>query len=369
LVSCPLNGTFCTPPQSLTQFLQTDVSAFAHNFQTPKVEQASLNVERELVHRFAAGVSYMYVHGENLIRARDVNLPPPTEVAYPVYDDSGTNFLGSYYNVDSFSTWQFTRTLTCPFPPCINPLARPIPQLGAINVFESAASSVYHGMTVSVRRRMTSGLYFRLAYTFARAIDDGQDELVAGRPVTVQNSYSTRAERGPSVTDQRHRFVFSWIAEPKPFHRNHEWLGRIFNDWKISGVATVGSGRPIEARVFGDPNQDGNSTNDRLPGAGRNAFLGPDYATTDMRLTRRLYVGDRVKLDLVAESFNLFNRENKRVQLSDDGFLNSAGQFIQVDKTIGINHFPAQYRRPTNFLKATDAYAPRQVQIALRLIF
>jgi hypothetical protein len=369
LVSCAMNGTFCTPPPTLTQFLQTDVSAFAHNFQTPKVEQASLNVERELVRRLAAGVSYMYVHGENLIRARDVNLPPPTEVAYPVYDDSGTNFLGSYYGVDSFSTWQFTRTLTCPFPPCINPLARPIPQLGAINVFESAASSVYHGMTVSVRRRMTSGLYFRLAYTFARAIDDGQDALVAGRPVTVQNSYSTRAERGPSVTDQRHRFVFSWIAEPKPFHRNHEWLGRIFNDWKISGVATVGSGRPIEARVFGDPNQDGNSTNDRLPGAGRNAFLGPDYATTDMRLTRRLYVGDRVKLDLVAESFNLFNRENKRVQLSDDGFLNSAGQFIQVDKTIGINHFPAQYRRPTNFLKATDAYAPRQVQIALRLIF
>jgi hypothetical protein len=369
LVSCPLNGTFCTPPPSLTQFLQTDVSAFAHNFQTPKVEQASLNLERELVHRLAAGVSYMYVHGENLIRARDVNLPPPTEVAYPVYDDSGTNFLGSYYGVDSFSTWQFTRTLTCPFPPCINPLARPIPQLGAINVFESAASSVYHGMTVSVRRRMTSGLYFRLAYTFARAIDDGQDALVAGRPVTVQNSYSTRAERGPSVTDQRHRFVFSWIAEPRPFHRNHEWLGRIFNDWKISGVATVGSGRPIEARVFGDPNQDGNSSNDRLPGAGRNAFLGPDYATTDMRLTRRLYVGDRVKLDLVAESFNLFNRDNQRVQLSDDGFLNSAGQFVKIDKTIGINHFPAQYRRPTNFLKATDAYAPRQVQIALRLIF
>jgi hypothetical protein len=36
-------------------------------------------------------------------------------------------FLGAYDNVDSFSAWQFTRSLTCPFPPCINPLARPIP--------------------------------------------------------------------------------------------------------------------------------------------------------------------------------------------------------------------------------------------------
>jgi hypothetical protein len=125
----------------------------------------------------------------------------------------------------------------------------------------------------------------------------------------------------------------------------------------------------VEARVYGDPNQDGNSSNDRLPGAGRNAFLGPDYATTDMRLTRRLYLRDRVKLDLVAESFNLLNRDNQRVQFSEDGFLNTAGQFVQIDKRIGINIFPAQYRRPANFLRATDAYTPRQVQIALRLIY
>ena len=251
-----MHTTFCAAPDTITAHLTSDVSAFAHNFQTPKVQQASLNIEREVSHRFAAGISYMYVHGENLIRARDVNLPPPTNVAYPVYDDSGTNFLGTYYNVDTFSTWQFTQTLTCPFPPCINPLVRPIPQLGAINVFESAASSVYHGLTVSLRRRMTSGLYFRLAYTFGHAVDDGQDALVAGRPVTVQNSYATSAERGPSVTDQRHRFAFSWIVDPRPFSRSHAFLGRIFNDWKMSGVVTIGSGRPVDAKVFGDPNQD-----------------------------------------------------------------------------------------------------------------
>ena len=92
----------------------------------------------------------MYVHGVDLIRARDVNLPPPVNVSYPVYDPSGTNFLGTYYDVDSFSTVQPTRSLTCPFPPCINPLARPIPQLGSINVFESAASSVYHDHNIGI---------------------------------------------------------------------------------------------------------------------------------------------------------------------------------------------------------------------------
>jgi hypothetical protein len=85
----------------------------------------------------------------------------------------------------------------------------------------------------------------------------------------VQNSYTPKSERAASVTDQRHRFVVSWIGEPRPFHRGQEFLGRIFNDWRFSGVTTVGSGRPVNARVLGDPNQDRNDLNDRLPGYGR----------------------------------------------------------------------------------------------------
>jgi hypothetical protein len=369
LVSCELTSTVCAAPNALKGYLNTEVASFSSNFKTPKVQQASLNLEREISHRLSAGVAYMYVHGIDLIRARDVNLPPPTSVSYPVYDESGTTFLDSYYKVASFSTWQFSPTMTCPFPPCINPLARPVPQLGAINVFETASSSVYHGLTLSVRRQMTDGFYFRLAYTFAHAIDDGQDALVAGRPGTVQNSYATSAERASSVTDQRHRLAFSWVAAPKLFHRDQPLLGKIFNDWKLSGVLTIGSGRPVNARVDGDPNRDGNDFNDRLSGWGRNAFVGPDYATTDLRLTRRLYVHDRMKIDFIAESFNLFNRDNQRVQITDDGFQTNIGAFVQIDKQIGINSYPAHYEHPANFLKATDAYAPRQVQLALKFIF
>src|SRR5207244_3158944 len=140
LLPCPV----VAPPARPGQLRTPGLGALAPDIPAPQVEQASRRMERAIAHRLAVAVSYMYVHGEDLIRARDVNLPPPVNVAYPVYDASGTNFLGSYYNVESFSTWQFISTLTCPFPPCINPLARPIPQLGAINVFESAASSMYH---------------------------------------------------------------------------------------------------------------------------------------------------------------------------------------------------------------------------------
>jgi TonB dependent receptor len=272
LVQCAPLAPACTPPASLMQFAESDVSAFAHNFRTPEVHQASLTLEREVAKRVVVQASYSFVHGQNLVRARDVNLPAPTEVEYPIFDASGLDVLG-YGNVDTFSTWQFSSSLTCPFPPCINPLARPLPQLGSINVFESAASSVYHGATLSIKRQMTHGIYFRLAYTYAHAIDDGQDALVAGRPATVQNSYSPSSERGNSVTDQRQRFVFSWIYEPQSLNGGQGWMGKISKGWKSSGVFTAGSGRPVdESRCWG--RQSGRQFRQRPPSGHQPQFAG-----------------------------------------------------------------------------------------------
>jgi hypothetical protein len=368
LVTCALLANSCSVPTNLMQFAQSTISAFAHDFRSPEVHQVSVSLERELANRVVGEISYSFVHGQNLIRARDLNLPPPSTVEYPVYDASGFNLLG-YGPVQTFATWQFTTSSTCPFRPCINPLARPIPQLGSINVFESAASSVYHGATISIRRQMTHGLYFRFGYTYAHAMDDGQDALVAGRPATVQNSYLPNSERANSVTDQRNRFVFSWIYEPHALNGGQGWLGKLTKGWKNSGVVTAGSGRPVDATVAGDANQDGNYGNDRLPKARRNSFVGPDYSTTDMRIARRIYSKNGRKLEFTAESFNLFNRLNSRFQLTSDGAVSNAAQFNYGTKVIGIRHFPAYYQIPTNFMHAMNAYAPRQIQFALRFGF
>jgi hypothetical protein len=369
LVSCPLYAANCALPAGFTQGVTNNVSAFAPNFVTPRVQQTSVTLEKEIANHTTVSLSYLYVHGEHLIRALDVNLPQPVALSYPIFDATGSNFTGGYYTVDSFATWQFTQSLACPFPPCINPLGRPIAQLGAINEFQSAASSVYNGATVSINRRVSRGTYIRLAYTFAHAIDDGQDALVAGQPATVQNSYEPTAERGPSATDQRHRLVAAFSAEPRPFHRGHELLGALFNDWKFSTVVNYGSGRPVNATVAGDPNQDGNDLNDRLPGYSRNAFTGPDYATTDLRITRKLRLGERYKLNLVAESFNLFNRDNQRVVITSNGLIANATTFVQSSVSASNAFYPGYYQQPGNFLRPNAAYAPRQIQLALKFIF
>jgi hypothetical protein len=163
--------------------------------------------------------------------------------------------------------------------------------------------------------------------------------------------------------------VFSWMYEPRALNGGHGFAGKLTKGWKNSGVVTAGSGRPVNAAIVGDANQDDNTNNDRLPGARRNSFVGPNYTTTDMRVGRTIYRRSRLKVDFTAESFNLFNRLNRRFQLTDDGALSNAAQFNYGIKHIGINYFPAYYQVPTNFMKAANAYAPRQVQFSLQMRF
>ena len=60
LVNCPVTSTNCQLPSGMAQLEQADVSAFSHNFKTPRVQQASLNVEREVAHRTGGG-SFLHV--------------------------------------------------------------------------------------------------------------------------------------------------------------------------------------------------------------------------------------------------------------------------------------------------------------------
>ena len=369
LVNCPPTARTCAPPSNLTGFLASNVSAFSPTFQTPYVMQASLSVEREIGRKFTLTGSYLFVHGEHLIRERDVNLPPPVTVTYPAFNDTGTQFLGTYFTEQSFATWQLTPSLTCPFPPCINPLQRPIPGLGAINEFDSAAASIYHGLTISASRRVGSGLYFRMSYSWAEAFDDVQDALVAGSFGNVQNSYNPNSDWGRSVTDQRHRVVASAIYELSPFDRSHETLQRCFDHWKLATIVTAGSGRPVNPTIAGDPNQDGNPDNDRLPGVARNTYTGPNYASTDLRLSRHFQLREHTRLELMAESFNLLNRDNKRVTITDAGFTGAAGDFVLGTARAGNTIYPGYYTLNPNFLVPTSAFAPRQVQLALKFHF
>jgi hypothetical protein len=215
----------------------------------------------------------------------------------------------------------------------------------------------------------TSGLATptRTRLTMARM----RSSPVAQRPCRIRTR-RVRSEAN-SVTDQRNRFVFSWMYEPHALNGGQGWLGKLTKGWKNSGVITAGSGQPVNAQVQGDANQDGNSENDRLSGARRNSFTGPDYGTVDMRLSRyaalaptvcpqwrQAGVHRRIVQPLQSAQPAVSTHQRRRPEQRGH---------LPLPKHIGINYFPAYYQLPTNFMKATSAYAPRQLQFALRLWF
>jgi hypothetical protein len=166
-------------------------------------------------------------------------------------------------------------------------------------------------------------------------------------------------ERGLSVTDQRNRFLAAAVLEPRPFHFNNAVLTALADHWKFSSVVTFGSGRPLQCD-HGRRCKSGRKHLQR-PAAGykRNAFIGPDYFTTDMRIARTLKLNERVRLEILAESFNLTNRTNARVTISDDGFYNSAGQFVAYSAKVNGKMYPGQFQINSQFLLPTNSYVPR----------
>src|SRR5260370_24435679 len=73
---------------------------------------------------------------------------------------------------------------------------------------------------------------------------------------------------------------------------------------------TAQTGQPYSAVVNFDLNGDGNSRTDRVPGVGRDTLYLPNFVSLDPRLTKSIPLRERVKLQLILEAYNVFNRTN-----------------------------------------------------------
>ena len=79
----------------------------------------------------------------------------------------------------------------------------PYPQFGAINLYSNFSHNTYHGGTVRVERRFTSGLAFNAFYTYSKTLTDVSSEGTA----TGVTYYNRSLEKGRADYDMRHHFV------------------------------------------------------------------------------------------------------------------------------------------------------------------
>jgi outer membrane receptor protein involved in Fe transport len=310
---------------------------FSPDYASPMTQQASLGVEYELAPNLAVSVNYIFVKGTHISRTRDINLRPPVPTTIQIAGEGAVTYL------------RFPGRLSTAF--------------NRLSQFESTGNSVYNGLAIQVNKRFSHNFQFLVSYTWSAAIDDAPDQtsVVPGNAgddsKVVQNTLFIRGDRGRSVVDIPHRFVLSGIWELNYAKGLSNPVARaILDGWNISGILTASSGFPYSQQVGFDLNNDGNRFTDRAPGVGRNTQRLPKFVSFDPRVTRDIRFGERVKLQLIWEAFNVFNRSN----------------FSQVSTTLfaaGSGSTAGQLVRQTSFGRPTNTVDPRIMQLAAKFVF
>lgn len=317
---------------------------------TPYIVQYSLGVQQALTNRLTLDVSYLGSDGVKLYNTININQPPPA-----VQTQAQAN------------------------------AARPFPAWGNITWAESGAHASYNALLTKVQQSYGNGLSFIASFTYAKAIDDSAGIISAGdsSKALPQDSYDLAAENGPSDFDIKDRLVLSPVYE-LPFGKGKPWLqdglgSKIIGGWQLSGIFSTQTGTPFTVYDGGSYNNFSDTyqladrpnyvSNPNVGGAktakqwfntaafaaqpkgafgtsGRNTVRGPHYTDLDATIVRRFPIYETADLEFRVEGFNLANHPN----------------------LYNPNSTSAQFGTQA-FGTITNAYAPRQLQFALKLEF
>jgi len=317
-VGFPAN--FLDPNTINLQQLQTfHIRAVNPNDPSPRVQQWSFGLQRELARDWVAELNYVGTHSDNLYTLHDFNQP---------------------LIVNNVSTGVV-----------------PFPNFGYVEYSDTIGRGNYNGMEATLSRRFLNGLSLRAAYTYSRSLDNTPEELESnsGAP---PNGRNFNAWYGNSDFDIPHRIAVTYVYE-LPFGRGKAFLqngilSTIFGGFRTSGVYTFYSGHPFTVneggalgsaldpfgqatavpnvtgrpQIVGDPacwfynaankacqtlapsgrNVFVQTTAGQVGNSGRNTMRGPHINVFDAALLREFPLGwERTNLEFRWEVFNVTN--------------------------------------------------------------
>jgi hypothetical protein len=218
--------------------------AFDRGLRTPYVHQYNLSVQYELRKDLLLETAYVGTRGRKLLRQLTINQAQ----------------LASPQNPIANAVTGAVITTNTPG----NAILRAPLQGVSINGFslnESTGNSSYDSLQMSLTERLSHGLQFLAAYTFAKSIDNASGSgggagivgvvntgAVNDTSLILGNQIDPRANRGLSDFDRTHRFVLSYQSDlPKPGFASHSRFYRLATwNWETSGILTAMSGLPID---------------------------------------------------------------------------------------------------------------------------
>jgi hypothetical protein len=209
-----------------------------------------------------------------------------------------------------------------------------------------------------MNKRMTNNFSFAISYTYSHSIDNGPNPSFVLIP---QDSANFRQERASSADDARHRFVGNAIfSSPKGWNV-------LLRDFSFSTIVTLQSPQYFTKYAGFDSNGDVFGNNDRVGNEPRNTFKGGSLQTVDVRLERTFPIQEKLRVQFLAEAFNLLNTVNVRYLNTSYGAADFCPKDSGAPGCSGATQFFREGSPNPAYGTPSAVFNPRQIQLALRL--
>jgi hypothetical protein len=339
-----------------------------NHWSTPYSQMFNLDVQRQLTNTMSLDVGYYGNLGRHLIGVVDINMPHPGDfLKIPGY--CGSQPTCQFYGGDYMLLNQI----------------RPYKGYEAINLFSPVFTSNYNGLQAQLVKHFSETSVVTVNYTWSHTLTTASGDYRA-----AQNTYNLRGDYGNSDFDRRHVFTATYVYTLPFFKSQQGFVGHALGGWELSGLAYINSGLHYSPSIsscsydpaglglcgatysgarpdqIGDPNA---NAPHRLPNwitagafepvpagqirpgnAPRGSIVGPRTFRWDASLYKNTKLNERFSLQFRAEAFNVLNHTNFGL-----GAPSSPWRSLAINSSL--------------FGQIANAYEPRQMQLALKLIF
>ena len=337
------------------------------HLKTPYSEQATVAVQRQLTKEMLITVSGIFSRGVNLWGTQDINAPglSSTSYTYNINNASGTQ-------VGTYSTPVYLG-------------ARPNPNFAAIYEQTNGIDSFYDGLVVQFDKRFSHGFQSSGSYTWSHEIDDGQGAATnaifgfSDALWTYNGIYG--ANKGSGSLDQRQRAVYTFVWTPEFLHSN-SWLAKyVVNNWALSSITTLQSGRPstltihmndtpVTGMLYSADALNGFNGNFNVPFLPVNSQYTPWVQQENFRVTKSIPLPkESMKLSLMFEAFNIANNWSP-TSLTTQAYTETKITGAAAGSPVGtLNYTPTAFGVGSADGGFPDGTQARRLQVAARFTF
>jgi Carboxypeptidase regulatory-like domain/TonB dependent receptor len=343
------------------------LDVLAPNLKTPYSEQATIAVQRQLSKEMLVTVSGIFSRGVNLWGTQDINAPGLSSQSYT-------------YNIDNASG---TQVGTYSTPVYLG--ARPNPNFGAIYEQTNGVSSWYDGLVLQFDKRFSHGFQSSASYTWSHEIDDGQGAATnaifgfSDALWTYNGNYGFN--KGSGSLDQRQRFVYTFVWTPEFLHSNSWFAKYIVNNWALSSITTLQSGRPtgsptihmndtpVTGMLYSADALDGFNGLFNVPFLPVNSLYTPWVQQENFRVTKSIPLPkESIRLSLMFEAFNIANNWSPTA-LATQEYTETKTGGVYPNPVGTLTYTPTAFGFGTSDGGFPDGTQARRLQVAARITF